>query len=83
MNIEVRLFGGLRVYASDRGRQFTLELPEGATVQDLLAALGIPPGEVWLVSLDETLVKDDHVLHDGDRVMLVEPVGGGTLRNER
>lgn len=77
MKVEVKLFGGLRVYTTDRGRQFSFELPEGSTGKDLLVALGVPPSEVWLVGVNGDLAEEDRILSDGDRVMLIEPVGGG------
>jgi len=56
------------------------EVPEGATVRDLLATLGLPPGPV-AVEVNRDVVPRarhaQHVLHEGDRVEVVTLVGGG------
>lgn len=56
------------------------EVPEGATVKDLLGLLDIPPGPV-AVEVNRDVVPRarhaEHVLRDGDRVEVVTLVGGG------
>lgn len=54
-----------------------VSFPSEATVQALLAELGIPAGEVWRVAVNGTLVSDTYHLHDNDRVMIFQPIGGG------
>lgn len=54
-----------------------LDLPEGATLGDALAAAGVPQG-LWGI----TLVRDrvcgtGERLSDGDRVTVLPPVSGG------
>jgi molybdopterin synthase catalytic subunit len=86
--ISVRLFAGLRERAgADR---VDVELPDGASVGDLLAAMaGTPVGEVrprhCVVAVNREYAKPDVVLAAGDEVALVPPVSGGddTVRRVR
>jgi thiamine biosynthesis protein ThiS len=56
------------------------EVPEGATVKDLLGLLALPPGPV-AVEVNRDVVPRarhaEHVLHEADRVEVVTLVGGG------
>lgn len=64
----------LRVNGKER------EVPEGATVRDLLAALGLPPGPVAVEVNRDVIPRARHALHflhEGDRVEVVTLVGGG------
>jgi molybdenum cofactor biosynthesis protein MoaC/molybdopterin converting factor subunit 1 len=82
MEVEVRLFAILRERA---GREaLRLELPDGATVADALAAAAREPGldEVLdampvRAALNRTYVDDDAPLANGDELALVPPVSGG------
>src|SRR6266542_3628977 len=60
-----------------------LELADGATVADAIAALGArhPPiahlrGR-FRVAVNQDFVDDTHVLHDRDELALIPPVAGG------
>ena len=82
MEVQVRLFAILRERA---GREaLSLELPDGATVADALAAAAREPGldEVLgampvRAALNRTYVDDDAPLANGDELALVPPVSGG------
>jgi molybdenum cofactor biosynthesis protein MoaC/molybdopterin converting factor subunit 1 len=82
MEVEVRLFAILRERA---GRDaLRLELPDGATVADALAAAAREPGlEAVLgampvrAALNRAYVDDDAKLANGDELALVPPVSGG------
>ena len=82
MEVEVRLFAILRERA---GREaLRLELPDGATVADALAAAAREPGldEVLgampvRAALNRTYVDNDARLANGDELALVPPVSGG------
>jgi sulfur carrier protein ThiS len=55
-----------------------VQLPEGATVNDLLRLLGIPTAAGRpLVSVNGFYQRDDATLSDGDRVQLLRTVVGG------
>ncbi len=56
------------------------ELPVGATVADLVAALGLKPTQVAVERNKDLVRRRDHaatVLHDGDRLEVVTFFGGG------
>lgn len=77
MRVSVHLHGILRdrLPSEARGRT-TLELLDGATVGDVLGTLGIERPVVVCVN-GRTHVPKDHVLREGDQVMIYTPVGGG------
>jgi MoaE-MoaD fusion protein len=80
MLVSVRLFAGLRERAgTDR---LELELPEGARVADVLAAMaGTPVGELrpreCVVAVNREYAPADTPVSSGDEVALVPPVSGG------
>jgi molybdopterin converting factor small subunit len=75
MRIVVQLHGELcRTLAT---RELELDLRDGATVAEVIASLGVRPGQVWLAMLDGRLVEMERPLGPGDMLSLVPPVGGG------
>lgn len=79
MEVVVRLFAGLRERAGTGERR--LELPEGASVKDVWAALELgeqPAGLLYAVN--RAYAPADTVLSDGDEVALIPPVSGGAFR---
>ncbi|MGQ9501676.1 MAG: MoaD/ThiS family protein [Anaerolineae bacterium] len=77
MRVSVHLHGILRdrLPAAARGHT-TLELLDAATVGDVLRTLGIERPVVICVN-GRTYVPRDHVLQEGDQVIIYTPVGGG------
>ncbi|MBI4774766.1 MAG: MoaD/ThiS family protein [Deltaproteobacteria bacterium] len=79
MKVVVRLFGtlgqGFPGYKNEQGMD--LELPEGASVKDLLAVLATPKSQKWMAVLDGRMLKADTLLKDTDRVHVVPAVFGG------
>jgi MoaE-MoaD fusion protein len=80
VRISVRLFAGLRERAG--ADHVEVELPEGASVADLLAAMGTTPvGELaprsCIVALNREYADEDAVVGESDEVALVPPVSGG------
>ena len=81
MQLIIRLFATLKDRAG--APQVTLDLPEGATVADMLAALtaAYPAVEVslpsLLVSVNREYADRGQILHPGDEVALFPPVSGG------
>ena len=59
----------------------TMTLVDGTTISSLMARLGLPGDESYLVIVNDTTVAKDrrktHVLSDGDRVSIVPPLRGG------
>jgi len=79
MQISVRLFAKLRELA---GRDsLELELPEGASVADALAALsGQIDARGCMLAVNREYADDDQVLSAGDELALIPPVSGGADR---
>ena len=56
------------------------EVPEGTTVEELIARCSLAEHEVEAVFLNGRVVPWDRELHDGDRVALVPPGTPGPYR---
>ena len=80
MRVLLRFFAS---YAEAFGRDaWHLELPDGATVADALAAVRREPAAARLppsplVAVNLKYAKPDVRLSDGDEVALIPPVAGG------
>ena len=74
MVVSVRLFAGLRERA---GRdRVDVELPDGALVSDLLAAMDVAPRSC-VVAINREYADEAAPVQAGDEVALVPPVSGG------
>ncbi|MBC7223097.1 MAG: MoaD/ThiS family protein [Anaerolineae bacterium] len=76
MKVTVHIHGGLLRYTGGVA-QMDLDLPEGATVADAMARVGVPSEEVFTTVVNRKIVPEDTVLQDGDRLDLVPPIPGG------
>jgi sulfur carrier protein ThiS len=76
--VHVRLMSRFRKYLPDQARgEVDIELPRGATLNDLVAILAIPR-RVKLFAVNDEHEKDlDRVLHDGDSIRVYPFVVGG------
>jgi len=79
LTVQVRLFATLRRHFPDLklGEAMSVELPDGATVGQLIAHLGLPPEEVKTVFVNNLIRDMESPLADGDVVGIFPPVGGG------
>ena len=82
MNVHVRLFASAREAAGVG--HLLLELPDGATVRDAIAAVTTQHplvGEIrhMIVAKDRDYVTPDSRLEDGSEVALIPPVSGGAI----
>ena len=79
MEVTVVLYATLTKYHPEgKGNdQFTVEMPEGATVKDLIKEVGIKENEAKQVFVKHKTRPDDFVLEDGQKVAIFPPVGGG------
>ena len=78
ITVTVTFFGGVQRFAPDgeRGpRRYAL--PTGATLADLLRAVGIAPGADLTAAVDGALASEDTPLRPGADVMLLNPMEGG------
>lgn len=80
MRVEVRLYAVLRKYLPDTkpGEGYPLDLPDGATVADMMSALGMPVDDANQAFVNGEAVSLSHVLEDGDSVRVFAPLGGGS-----
>ena len=76
MKISLGMNGNLRRFL-DWGEAKEMEVASGTTVEALMQEMGVPKGEVWLISVNGELKDASHVLAPGDEVRLFEPVTGG------
>jgi MoaE-MoaD fusion protein len=80
MKVTVRLFAGLRERAG--GQHVDVELPDGASVGDLLAAMAttpvgrLEPGQC-VVAINREYAPATARVSPGDEVALIPPVSGG------
>ena len=75
VKLSVRLFAGLRERAgADR---VEVELPDGASVADLLAAMDLAPRSC-VVAINREYAAETELLREQDEVALVPPVSGGS-----
>lgn len=78
VTVSVTLFAGVRRPGAGRGdRHQRLALPAGATVADLLAALGVDRAADVTAAVDGEIAAADTPLRDGAEVMLMNPMEGG------
>ena len=82
MDIIVTLFADLRRFGpKNHEGSISLTLEVGATVEEMLTAVGIPDDESIrseiTVGLNGALSQRDSILKDGDEVMIFSPMEGG------
>lgn len=81
MHVTVKLYATLRQYgASQRaGTPFEIDLPEDATVWDLINQLKIPLEETRITFVNGIIQEPGCKLKDGDVVGMFLPIGGGSM----
>jgi molybdopterin converting factor small subunit len=77
VKVRVHLFANLRVYAPVGSATDELTLADGATVADVLAALGIPAAIEAVLLVNGRRAQPGMRLHGGDEVTLFPPMEGG------
>jgi molybdopterin converting factor small subunit len=80
MRVQVKLMASLRGKLPPDAQKgvATIELHPGATVATVLERLGITPGQVHAVMVNDTLESDrQRPLADGDSLVVLPPVAGG------
>mgnify|MGYP001070408621 CR=1 FL=1 len=82
MNVSVTLFADLRRFGP-KGHEGSLNvsLEDGATVEEMLTAMGVPEDETIrgeiTVGLNGELGQRDSVLNEADEILLFSPMAGG------
>lgn len=75
MKLQVKLMGPLKAKTPEGG---TLELNDGASIHDVLAALDIPDNQVQIVMVNgKPQPNRDTSLAADDELTILAPVGGG------
>jgi molybdopterin synthase sulfur carrier subunit len=79
VQVHVKLFATLRRYRPglEIGEAFSVELPAGATVGELVRRLELPREEVKLAFVNGRSQPEEYALRGGDEVGIFPPVGGG------
>ena len=79
MKVKVRLFGtlGKRFPDHDPLNGFEVDIPDKASVAELLDHLQIPKSKIGLVSVQGRPVKAGKILKPGDMVRIFRPIFGG------
>jgi sulfur carrier protein ThiS len=67
----------MRRYAPDGKGDFTLEMTEGSPVARLLRHLKVPADAAVFIAVNGRRAEPDHVLRDGDGVVMFEHMEGG------
>lgn len=75
----MRLFATLRKYGPPvaHGQSFAVDLPEGATLAELVRELGIPGQEMRQAFVNGVIRTPEYSLKDGDSVGIFPPIAGG------
>jgi molybdopterin converting factor small subunit len=79
VKVEVQLFATLTAYMppGTHGDRITCEVPDGATVADVLRSFQIPSELDYLIVANGVEVPPDHRLADRDVLSLFPPLAGG------
>jgi len=78
--VSVRLFASLRRFQPQgQDGPITVRLPAGATVADVIAALGVPEKSTGIVVCDDRHLELASPLRDGAEVSLFPPLAGGAI----
>ncbi len=83
MQLKVKVVGPLSRYlpAGSVDNQTVIDAAEGATVADLIKALGMPEDQKCIVSIDDEVVptgeRQSKLLSASDSIKLISPLKGG------
>ncbi|MGH7820897.1 MAG: MoaD/ThiS family protein [Candidatus Binatia bacterium] len=79
MTVRVKLHAILRKFVPPGAEDHTavLELPEGATVSDAIARLGIPAKHAGMLISGDEYLKPESKLRDGQELNVFPPLAGG------
>jgi sulfur-carrier protein len=80
MRVTVKLFATLKEFAPVKGLSgtpFTLDVPDAATLGDIIEILKLPVAEVKIPFVNGIVKPFDWKLNPGDEIGIFPPVGGG------
>ena len=76
MDVTVRTWGNLRRFLPSGVDIATVQVPDGATIDDLTTQLALEH-EVWAVAVNGQVVSFSTTLSSGDQVFLFDHLHGG------
>lgn len=74
-HITIKLFATLSQFTPDSPDRYPIE--SGTTIRNLLKQIGVSEGEIKLIFINGIKGNLTSPLHDGDRVGIFPPIGGG------
>jgi sulfur carrier protein ThiS len=77
VKVRVKAAGGVTKFMPDGAIEYEAEVADGATVGELLDALGIPHEVPSIILVNKAVAELDSKLKDGDMVHLLPMVVGG------
>jgi molybdopterin converting factor small subunit len=79
MRVRVKLYATLSRFSNGGlpGTPFEVELPQGASLQELGNQLKIPPEEIRIAFVNGIIQPMEWILAPGDEVGIFPPIGGG------
>ena len=77
MRIKVELQAYLDQYSPSGQPGFERDLPEGATVGQLIRSLGMPEEVACVIIVNDASTGPEHPLAEGDRVTMLPALAGG------
>ena len=85
MTIQVALYAGLTRYLprGAQNRQATFQVPDGATVLEVMRRLGVPDEVPCIPVVDGKRATAETVLRDGEILSLFPPLTGGAAASDR
>ena len=85
MTIQVVLYAGLTRYLPPGApnRKATFQVPDGATVLEVMRQLGVPDDVPRIPVVDGARATAETVLRDGETLSLFPPLAGGAAAPDR
>lgn len=77
MDVEIRLYSGLKEYAPAEGTIFRLDLKAGSCVGDAMGRLAIPPSLDCVMILDGRRADRETPLNEDAVLVLFSVISGG------
>lgn len=79
MKVKVKLFGtlGQNISGYRHSQEIEFEIPDGATVKDLLDQLKISVSQGAIIIAEGKVLKSDDVIQDGDLLNVMQAIRGG------
>jgi molybdopterin converting factor small subunit len=77
MDVQAKLYGLFQQYAPEERREFKLELPAGATIEELLKTLKIPFDLDRILLVNGRQSGPKRMLEPGDTIVIFSPLYGG------